>query len=68
MMAILRILLIFACIWLLFVLAWRQLRSMLLGSNAAKPRTAKRSHTRKEHSSVIPDDVGSYVDYTEVKE
>jgi hypothetical protein len=77
-MAVIRVLLIFACIWLLFILAWRQLRSMVqgnAGTSASKggSRNSKRRNARPPaadaaaHSSIIPDDVGNYVDYTEVK-
>jgi hypothetical protein len=50
-------------------LAWRQLKLLLFGSankNAGQPAKKTSSKSRRQHS-VIPDEVGNYVDYTEVK-
>ena len=71
----LRILFILACIWLFFVLFGKPLMRFLFGravkSAAANARSQNRQNSKPsspaEQRPIIPDDVGSYVDFTEEK-
>jgi hypothetical protein len=71
---VLRILFIFACIWLVLSLFGRQLLMFVFKQGAKSSvneqrRKQKRSKQDKGTSidAVIPDDVGKYVDFTEIK-
>jgi hypothetical protein len=67
---VLRILLIFACIWLFLGLFGKQLL-LLFNSGGARAGTSssdkKRRSQKDARGKIIPDDMGDYVDYTEVK-